>query len=94
MSSALRELPDDVDALKALVHAQGAELVARAAELEHYRTRVESLQEQLRRLLAQRYSPSSERLETDNPQLRLFNEAEAHAEAAAADDVEDTECQG
>ena len=91
MSSALRELPDDVDALKALVHAQGAELVARAAELEHYRTRVESLQEQLRRLLAQRYSPSSERLETDNPELRLFNEAEAHAEAAAADDVKDTE---
>lgn len=91
MSMALRELPDNVEALKALVHAQAeahaAALAQTAAEITRHCALIESLQEQLRRLLAQRYGASSERL-VDDQQLGLFNEAEAHFETPEPEEAE------
>lgn len=80
-------LPDDVDALKAIIaHLQGTHidvLKAREAEIERLRT-------QIRLLLAQRFGAKSERVSEDSSQLGLFNEAEAEvdAETASDDDVQ------
>jgi transposase len=74
MPIALDQLPDDVDALKALV----AEQVARNEQLH---SRVVTLQEQLNLALARRYAASSEKLSPD--QICLFDEAEAETQAAA-----------
>jgi len=64
------QLPDDIDALKALV-----------VELTQNNTRqsaqIVSLQEQLNLALARRYAASSEKLSPD--QIRLFDEAEVDA---------------
>jgi transposase len=79
MPIALDQLPDDVDALKALVAAQ----VARNAQLE---SKVLTLQEQLNLALARRYAASSEKLSPD--QIRLFNEAEVDAEVELDTDGE------
>ncbi len=79
MPIALDQLPDDVDALKALV----AEQVARNARLE---SKVLTLQEQLNLALARRYAASSEKLSPD--QIRLFNEAELDAEVELDTDGE------
>jgi transposase len=73
MQIALDQLPDDVDALKALV----AEQVARNEQLQ---SRVLTLQEQLNLALARRYAASSEKLSPD--QIRLFDEAEVDTQAA------------
>jgi transposase len=91
------QLPDDVNALKALL----AEQVARNAQLEAEKqasdqenvrlgAKVLSLQEQLNLALARRYAASSEKFSPD--QIRLFDEAEADALAdpskeAGEDDV-------
>ena len=63
-------LPDDIDALKALV----SDL---RQSLEGKDTEIALLKEQINLLLAKRFGPSSERLSPD--QLHLFNEAEAEA---------------
>lgn len=79
MPIALDQLPDDVDALKALIvgHARKhAEVVARNAQLQ---SKVVILQEQLNLALARRYAASSEKIAPD--QIRLFDEAEVDAEA-------------
>jgi len=73
MPIALNQLPDDVDALKALV----AEQVARNEQLQ---SRVLTLQEQLNLALARRYAASSEKLSPD--QIHLFDEAELETQAA------------
>lgn len=61
MVTSSNTLPDDVEALKALVLK--------------YRDEASSLREQLNLLIAKRFGPSSEK--TDKRQLGLFNEAEA-----------------
>jgi hypothetical protein len=75
MPNVLAQLPDDIDALKALV----AEQLARNATLEQEKGRLNakvlSLQEQLNLALARRYAASSEKISPD--QVHLFNEAEA-----------------
>ena len=92
MPSQPHQLPDDIDALKALVAEQAAynaRLLAekQAGEKENARlnAKVLSLQEQLNLALARRYAASSEKLSPD--QILLFDEAEAEAlaelEAAA-----------
>ena len=77
MPNALAKLPDDIDALKALV----AEQLARNTRLEQEKVRLNAkvltLQEQLNLALARRYAASSEKLSPD--QIRLFNEAEVDA---------------
>ena len=79
MPIALDQLPNDVDALKALVAAQ----VARNEQLE---SKVLTLQEQLNLALARRYAASSEKLTPD--QIRLFDEAEIDVEADLETDDE------
>ena len=77
MPNAPDQLPNDIDALKALV----AEKAARVTHLEATNVRLDakvfSLQEQLNLALARRYAASSEKLSPD--QIYLFDEAEAVA---------------
>ena len=68
MSSVLDQLPDDVEALKALV-------VDHAARNEQLQSQVVLLQEQLTLALAKRFASRSEQLSPD--QIRLFDEAES-----------------
>ncbi len=73
------QLPDDIDALKALVMEQ-------TARADHLDARVITLQEQLNLALARRYAASSEKLSPD--QIRLFDEAEVDLLDDAVDEVE------
>jgi transposase len=93
MPIALDQLPDDIDALKALV----ADQLARNEQLqadkqaviqknEHLEAQVLTLQEQLNLALARRYAASSEKCSPD--QIRLFNEAEVDVEAVLDTDEE------
>lgn len=72
MTAEAENLPDDVEALKALVVQQQAQIA--------------SLQEKLNLLVAKRFGPSSEKGET--PQLGLFDEAEAAVQEAEEADAE------
>ncbi|MFZ8985164.1 MAG: IS66 family transposase [Steroidobacteraceae bacterium] len=87
------QLPDDVNALKALLTeqvARNAQLEAekQASDQENARlgAKVLSLQEQLNLALARRYAASSEKLSPD--QIRLFDEAEVDVLDDAIDEVE------
>ncbi|MFV0278881.1 MAG: IS66 family transposase zinc-finger binding domain-containing protein [Parahaliea sp.] len=64
------QLPDDIDALKALVVELTQDNTRQSAQIV-------SLQEQLNLALARRYAASSEKLSPD--QIRLFDEAEVDA---------------
>ncbi len=75
MSIALDQLPDDVDALKALVAEQSKKLDHVVARNDQLQSKVTLLQEQLNLALARRYAASSEKISPD--QIRLFDEAEA-----------------
>jgi transposase len=81
MPIALDQLPDDVDALKSLVADQLVRNEQLTTENQHYKAQVLTLTEQLNLALARRYAASSEKLSPD--QIRLFDEAEAEAQAAA-----------
>ncbi len=74
MAKAAKDLPENIDALKALVISK-----------DHY---IAVLEEQLQLLMHKRFGASSEKASLD--QLGLFNEAEATAETPAADDSETT----
>ena len=83
MPIALDQLPDDIDALKALVVGQARkhdEVVARNAQLQ---SKVITLQEQLNLALARRYAASSEKIAPN--QIRLFDEAEVEVQAEPAE---------
>lgn len=82
MTKADTPLPDDLEALKALIRQQQAQLAQRD-------TKIATLQEQLNLLIAKRYGRSSEK--ADGQQLWLFNEAEA---AVVETPGEETEAQG
>ena len=79
------DLPEDIDALKALVAQHRATISAQEAELSAQQAELTALHEQLRLMLARRFGASSER--AADAQLGLFNEAEQDAQAA--DDDED-----
>lgn len=86
------QLPDDIDALKALLGEQLArndQLVAekQASDQENVRlgTKVLTLQEQLNLALARRYAASSEKLSPD--QIYLFDEAEVDAPTDADNEI-------
>ena len=89
------DLPDDVDALKALVLRQQAEHEAQARRqteqeaeyqqlLQDYEQQVSGLREQLNLALAKRFGTSSEQLSPD--QLRLFFEPVDETEPATAEE--------
>ncbi len=72
MSTASDTLPNDIEALKALVRSQ-------AQQLDHKDDRIESLEAQIHALLEHRFGSSSEKLgDADASQHGLFDEAEVH----------------
>ena len=85
MAKAAKDLPENIDALKALIVANEQMLLEKVQ-------RIAVLEEQLRLLMYKRFGASSEKASLD--QLGLFNEAEASAEppseTPAADDTETT----
>ena len=74
-------LPDDVDALKAMVRSAQAALAASKADLRHRDLLIEKLRHQLAGLRRQRYGVSAESLD----QLELALEDEELARATVAD---------
>jgi len=94
MQNQPKQLPDTIDALKALVAEQALQneqLLAQkqASDQENIRlgAKVLSLQEQLNLALARRYAASSEKISPD--QVRLFDEAETELESSADTEVLD-----
>jgi len=71
-------LPDDVEALKALLREKERVIAKLNDSVERITTHADALQEKLNLLLAKRFGPSSEK--SDKHQLGLFNEAEAAVE--------------
>ena len=67
-------LPNDIEALKALVLEQSRERAKQAQEITRQRAKIITLEEQLNLLLHKRFGRTSEKISPD--QLRLFNEAE------------------
>ena len=88
MDEARPQWTDNVEALNALVQRQADALAARETQLAERDAQIESLNERIRRLLAQRFGASSEQV--SDLQLGLFNEAEAQAtpEDSEGDSVE------
>jgi len=84
MPSLPKQLPDDIDALKALVAEQAVRNTQLDQENARLGAKVLSLQEQLNLALARRYAASSEKLSPD--QIRLFDEAEVEAREEPAED--------
>ncbi len=74
MPDAPHQLPDDVDALKALLVEQRLLNEQLSTENQRYKSQVLTLTEQLNLALARRYAASSEKLSPD--QIALFDEAE------------------
>ena len=93
MTSAARELPDDVDALRALALHQQTELDAqsdvlaeRARRIDEQAAQIRQLEEYVRLLRHQRFGRTSEKASRE--QLGLFNEAEVAADAAEKEDAQ------
>jgi len=94
VTSAARELPDDVDALRALalhqqteLDAQSDALAERARRIDEQAAQIRQLEEYVRLLRHQRFGRTSEKASRE--QLGLFNEAEVAADAAEKDDATD-----
>jgi transposase len=81
MARVVNDLPENIDALKALI-------VVNEQILLEKEQRIAVLEEQLRLMMHKRFGASSEKASAD--QLGLFNEAEAVSETPAADDTETT----
>ncbi len=81
MNELIRELPEDVEELQALLRAQARHYEQQLAErdqlLEQRDGTIERLQEQINVLLAKRFGASAEKV--SDAQLGLFNEAELEA---------------
>jgi len=93
VTSAARELPDDVDALRALALHQQTELDAqsdvlaeRARRIDEQAAQIRQLEEYVRLLRHQRFGRTSEKASRE--QLGLFNEAEVAADAAEKEDAQ------
>jgi transposase len=87
MPTVRAQWPDDIEALKSLLIEQQARNEALQNENRRIQAQVLSLQEQLNLALARRYAASSEKISPD--QVRLFDEAEAAAEAADDGELEE-----
>ena len=75
MNSPANQLPNDVEALKALVLDLQAKQQQQHRKEQQYQKRINHLEEEIRLMLQKRFGASSEKL--DIKQLGLFNEAEA-----------------
>ena len=74
-------LPNDIEALKAVIALRDEAITERDATIERLTRRAELLQEQLNLAIAKRYSARSEK--GPSPQMGLFDEAEVEAEREA-----------
>lgn len=74
MHSGADQLPEDIDALKALLVEQRTQNDLLVERNDHLSAKVLTLQEQLNLALARRFAASSEKVSPD--QIRLFDEAE------------------
>jgi len=86
MQNVPNKLPNDIEALKALVVEQAAHVTHLEQKNVRLDAKVLSLQEQLNLALARRYAASSEKLSPD--QIYLFDEAEAGALPDSNDEAE------
>jgi transposase len=86
VTSAARELPEDVDALRALALQQQTELDAKSERIDAQAAQIRQLEEFVRLLRHHRFGRTSE--QTSRLQLGLFNEAEVSADAAEKEDAE------
>ena len=77
-------LPDDVDALRAIIAAQHAEIQKLTSSARAYETLIEALRIQIVRLKKQKYGASSEKIAREIEQLELALEG-LEIERAAAD---------
>ena len=72
MADTAAELPDDIEALRALVLAQRAELTLARSGLMEQRYEIEALKARLARLLRVTFGQSSEKLRSEIEQLELL----------------------
>jgi len=82
---ATRELPEDLDALRALALQQQQEIDTRDATIDAQAAQIRQLEEFVRLLRHQRFGRTSEK--ASRAQLGLFNEAEVAADAAEKEDA-------
>jgi len=88
--AALSELPDDVDALRAIIEAQAKELAAAKAGLQVKTLEIEKMKVQLARLQRMSFGRSSEKIAREIEQLELaLEELEAEAPDVGAPDAMD-----
>jgi transposase len=78
MNTKALDLPQDNEALQALVRHHEGIIAAKERELAQRDAQIESLKEQINLLLANRFGPASEKV--NEAQLGLFNEAEVEAQ--------------
>ena len=71
------DLPDSIDALKALVLVKDSEISKEQAETARYKAKLEALEEQVRLMRHKQFGASSEKASSN--QENLFNEAELEA---------------
>jgi transposase len=81
MSGPAGSLPDDIDALRALVRSALVERDAARAERDHAVEQIDRLRHLLKELQRARFGRSSERLDPDQLQLALEEIEQAVAEA-------------
>ena len=89
MADTTPDLPDNIEALRALVLAQCAELALARSGLMEQRYEIETLKARLARLLRTTFGQSSEKLRSDIEQLELLltDREEQAAETATASDT-------
>ena len=83
MAVASTSLPDDLDALKAIIMAQQVEIARLSASERAYDALVQSLKIRIARLQKQKFGASSEKIEREIEQLELLLEDVEIAIAAA-----------
>jgi hypothetical protein len=83
VSDPAESLPDDIDALRALVRSALVERDAARAERDHAVEQIDRLRHLLKELQRARFGRSSERLDPDQLQLALEEIEQAVAQAEA-----------
>ena len=82
-------LPDDIEALKALVLSARTELAAKDAELARVQDANERLWETLRQLRREQFGRKSEKLDPDQLSLAMEETEQAIAETGSTEETSD-----
>jgi len=94
MDVAFDPLPDDVDALKAIIRSQRAEATRLEASVRAYEALVQALKLRIAKLRRQKFGPSSEKIAREIVQLELALEAlevKIAADDTSMESAEETE---